>query len=119
MPFNTVLESSQEEKRVAATPSKIKPVRIPAVVKEDKTGFLALPVPMKNSVISIKSVGNLPLQGTNEFVSIAISRSLGESIIRHPTTPAALQPMPIAMYGHCRQSEVGSSDFPLHVLLLS
>lgn len=41
--------------------------------------------------------GNLPLQGTKLLVSIAISFSLGESIIRHPTTPAALQPNPMHM----------------------
>lgn len=35
------------------------------------------------------------LQGTKLFVSIAISRSLGESIILQPTQPAALQPNPI------------------------
>lgn len=40
---------------------------------------------------------NLPLHGTNEFVSIAIKRSLGELIMRHPVTPAALQPKPIHM----------------------
>ena len=39
--------------------------------------------------------GNLPLQGTKLFVKIAISLSLGESIILQPTTPAALQPKPM------------------------
>ena len=42
--------------------------------------------------------GNLPLQGTKAFVSIAINFSLGESIILHPTTPAALQPK---SHTHC------------------
>ena len=38
------------------------------------------------------SVGNLPLHGTKLLVIIAIKRSLGDSIIRHPMTPHALQP---------------------------
>ena len=45
--------------------------------------------------------GNLPLQGTKQFVSIAISFSLLESIILHPTTPAALQPNPIHIVNDC------------------
>lgn len=35
------------------------------------------------------------LQGTKLFVRIAINLSRGESIILHPTTPAALQPNPM------------------------
>ena len=45
--------------------------------------------------------GNLPLQGIKTFVSMAMSRSLGESIILHPVTPAALHPSPIAMVRAC------------------
>lgn len=41
--------------------------------------------------------GNLPLHGTKLFVKIAISFSLGEFIILHPTTPALLQPNPMHM----------------------
>jgi hypothetical protein len=41
--------------------------------------------------------GNLPLQGTKLFVIIAIKRSLGESMIRQPTIPAALHPKPMHM----------------------
>ena len=51
---------------------------------------------IKMVAIAIKK-GNLPLQGTKLFVRIAISLSLGESIILHPTTPAALQPNPMHM----------------------
>ena len=42
-------------------------------------------------------VGNLPLQGIKLLVRMAISRSRGESIIRQPVTPAALQPKPMHM----------------------
>ena len=56
--------------------------------------------PMKILAIVIKN-GNLPLQGTNAFVSIAINLSRGESMILHPTTPAALQPNPMHMVNAC------------------
>ena len=57
--------------------------------------------PIKNIVITEISMGNLPLQGTKLLVSmasIASSRSRGESIMRQPTAPAALQPKPIQMF---------------------
>lgn len=41
--------------------------------------------------------GYLPLQGTKELVTEAITLSLGDSIILVPTTPAALQPNPMHM----------------------
>ena len=41
------------------------------------------------------------MQGTNELVNMAIRRSLGESMMRQPTTPAALQPNPITVVRHC------------------
>ncbi len=41
------------------------------------------------------------MHGTKLLVSIAIRRSLGESIILHPVTPAALQPNPIAIVSAC------------------
>ena len=47
------------------------------------------------------SVGNLPLHGTKLFVTIAIKRSRGESIILQPTIPAALQPNPIHIVSAC------------------
>ena len=42
-----------------------------------------------------------PLQGTKTLVSTAISRSRGESMIRAPTIPAALQPKPMHMVSAC------------------
>ena len=44
---------------------------------------------------------NLPLHGMKTLVRMAISRSLGESIIRQPVIPAALQPSPIAIVRAC------------------
>ena len=49
----------------------------------------------------VSSRGNRPLQGMRLLVRMAMSRSLGESMILHPTTPAALQPRPMAMVRHC------------------
>lgn len=46
---------------------------------------------------SLCGCGNLPLQGTKLLVIIAIKRSLGESMIRQPTMPAALHPKPMHM----------------------
>ena len=56
---------------------------------------------VKNMVIIAIRVGNLPLQGTKLLVSMAISLSLGESIILQPIIPAALQPKPIHIVKAC------------------
>ena len=56
---------------------------------------------VKNIVDIAIKVGKRPLQGTNVFVSIAISLSLGESIILHPITPQALHPKPIHIVIAC------------------
>ena len=56
--------------------------------------------PIKIVEIAIKN-GNLPLQGIKLFVKIPINFSLFESIILHPTTPAALQPSPIHIVNAC------------------
>ena len=45
-----------------------------------------------------KNGGKRPLQGTRLFVRIAISRSRGLSMMRHPMTPAALHPNPMHMH---------------------
>ena len=55
-------------------------------------------------MIEIK-IGNLPLQGMKLLVKIAISRSLGESIILAPITPTALQPKFIIMVKACLPHE--------------
>lgn len=82
--------------RVMKIPRRIIPDRIPAdkIVENDPVA-----PPIKNMVIIAIMVGKRPLQGTKLLVIIAISRSLGESIIRQPTIPAALQPKPMHMSG--------------------
>ena len=65
---------------------------------------------VKNIVISVIKVGNLPLQGTKLLVSIAINLSLFELIILVPITPQALHPKPIHIVRDC---------FPLAQALLN
>lgn len=93
-PFSSVLDNTPETRNVINTPSTITAVSIIAA-RSVAPGPPS--VPMKNIVISAINVGNLPLHGTKLFVSIAISRSLGESMIRQPTMPAALHPNPMHM----------------------
>ena len=96
--MSIVLDSNFVEKNVIAIPSTITQVRITAESKEGKKPHA---VPTKNIEIIAISVGNLPLQGTKLFVSIARSFSRGESIILQPTIPAALQPKPMHMVSAC------------------
>lgn len=93
-PFKTVIERSHDARSVAATPRTITPSRI---IADEKDFPIPVTEAVKNIVIIVISDGNLPLQGTKLLVRIAIRRSLGESIIRHPVTPAALQPKPMHM----------------------
>ena len=97
-PFNKVFDKIFVAVNVDNIPNKITVVNS----KADKAESIRLLlVPIKNIVIIAMRAGNLPLQGTNEFVSIASKRSLGESMILQPTTPAALQPNPIHIVSAC------------------
>ena len=75
----------------------MKPVNIHPAARVPKE---AVPETKNISIIAI-SVGNLPLHGTKLLVIIAIKRSLGDSIIRHPMTPHAFQPKPIHIVSDC------------------
>lgn len=92
--MSRVSDNSFDTTKVAATPNKITSISISAVAS-DVNG--AITTPAKKIVISDIMAGNLPLHGTKELVIMAINRSRGESIIRHPVTPQALQPKPIHM----------------------
>ena len=87
-----VLLRTAEARSVIQTLNRTKAVRIPAAKK---------PFWEKNRLMSTIIAGNLPLQGTKALVRMAMSRSRGEAIIRHPVTPAALQPKPMAMVSTC------------------
>ena len=58
-------------------------------------------MPEKKMVATVIIAGNRPLHGMKLLVRIATSRSLLESMIRVPTTPAALQPRPMHMESAC------------------
>ena len=96
-PFSKVLDKTKDTKRVTRMPN----ITIPVT---QRAGIIpkAKPVPavIKMEEMAI-NVGNLPLHGTRLLVSTAIRRSLGDSIIRQDTIPAALQPNPIAIHKHC------------------
>ena len=95
IPLRMVLDKILDTKRVTIMANTNTPVRI-------ILDFKLLNVPTaKNMVMMAISPGNLPLHGTNALVRIAISLSLGESIILHPTTPHALQPRPMHIERAC------------------
>ncbi len=98
MPFRSVTESSQVTASVMPIPRRIIRVSSSAQRKEDQR---PLDIPAKKIAISAIRVGNLPLQGTKLLVRMARRRSLSESMIRQPVTPAALQPNPMAMHSAC------------------
>ena len=62
---------------------------------------MPLDIPIIRIEINVIIVGNLPLHGTKLFVTIASNLSRGESIILHPTTPAALHPKPMHIVSDC------------------
>ena len=95
-PFKIVLDNINDTINVIIIPSKIIPVRIMALINDEY-----LLVTIKNILIIAIRIGNLPLHGTKLLVRIAISLSLGESMILHPVTPAALHPNPIHIVSAC------------------
>ena len=97
-PRSIVAERNFEAAKVIPTPRSTAAVTI-AADSADSPNPPA--VPTKNTEARVRMNGNFPLQGTNAFVSIAMSRSRLLSIIRQPTIPAALHPNPIAMVSAC------------------
>ena len=90
MPRSTVAESNLDATSVRST--------LPATTTVNSRAPPAA-LPAKNAVHRKISKGNRPLHGANAFVRTAISRSRGESIMRHPVTPQALHPKPMHMVG--------------------
>ena len=95
-PRSSVAESSFETKKVIRMPRRMTAVSASAETAEESSPPAA---PTKNMLIMAMRVGKRPLQGTKLLVSMAISRSRGESMMRQPTIPAALQPKPMHMDG--------------------
>ena len=101
-PFNMVRDSSQEARKVAAMPKRMTPVsRRAARALEEK----APAAPVKNRVMRVRITGKRPLHGTKLLVRMAMRRSLGESMMRQPVTPAALQPKPMQRVSPCFPQE--------------
>ena len=97
-PFKIVLERSLDISKVINIPSKTIAKTTSVEIIEDVKPENILPI---NIVAIVIKNGNLPLQGTKEFVNIAISFSRGELIILAPITPAALQPNPMHIVSAC------------------
>ena len=98
MPFKMVLDSRRDTAKVIPTASAISSARSTADRTESSGAAM---LPKKNMDIMDMIVGKRPLQGTKLFVTAAISRSLGESMIRQPVTPAALHPNPMHIVNAC------------------
>ena len=80
-----------QTKRVMTTPSTRKPV-------SPRAARALLLSPGTRKAVSRKiSAPKRPLQGMKLLVATASFRSRGESMIRQPTTPAALHPRPMHM----------------------
>ena len=94
VPFSTVAVSSRVHPRVAATPSSSTPSRAAAPTRLP-------PCPTRNRVMRASRVGNFPLHGTRDEVSMAARRSRGLSMIRHPVTPQAVHPRLMHMVRAC------------------
>lgn len=101
-PFNTVLDRTFDVMRVTVIPSRIKHVSIHPAVSVPKEDA---PETKNTSIIAI-SPGKRPLHGTKLLVIIAIRRSLGDSIIRHPMTPQALHPNPMHMVRRLQYAKI-------------
>ena len=94
LPRSTVALSSHVAPNVSPTQSVSAAVSRSAAVS-------VLPLSEKNMVMSAMSAGKRPLHGMRLLVSTASSRSRSESMIRQPTTPAALQPSPMHIVSAC------------------
>ena len=92
-PFKSVWESIHETAKVINIPARTARSSSAEEATEPENPFDTA----KNIAIMDMSAGKRPLHGTKLLVSIAISLSLGESIIRQPVIPAALQPKPMHM----------------------
>ena len=97
-PFNIVLLKILDINNVITIPSN---TINKTVIVDTSEGFEFANIPPMNILDMVIKNGNLPLHGTNAFVRIDISFSLGESIILQPVTPQLLQPKPIHIVSAC------------------
>src|SRR5699024_596134 len=97
-PFKMVAESNLDTIRVTITPMTTISSTEKAATTEEYLWLKNLPIKIVEMLIMI---GKRPLQGTKLLVIIAISFSLGESIILVEIIPAALHPNPILIVKAC------------------
>ena len=91
VPRRRVTERNFDISRVMPTQSR----RTPTIAAADAVRL------SPRQVSAARRAGKRPLQGTSELVRMAIRRSRGESMMRHPVTPAALHPRPINIVRLC------------------
>ena len=91
-------ESSHDVANVSTTPNTATPITASAEIRPAQCAGTAPPTKIVATRIC---VGQRPLQIAKLFVMIAISRSRGLSMMRAATTPAALQPQPLAIVSAC------------------
>jgi len=96
--FSNVLDKNLETIKVSIIPNKT--IQVTVMVEINDTLKLVKKFVIKIVEIVIKN-GNLPLHGTKLLVKVAISLSLGDSIILVPTIPALLHPNPIHIVKAC------------------
>ena len=98
MPLRSVLDRRKEAKRAAPVQNK----RVPARTEGGQKGGGRASAPACGEQgDQCQEGGNFPLQGIRQEVRTAISFSLGESIMRQPVTPTALQPRLMHMVRAC------------------
>ena len=93
-PRRTVTESSLVDANVSSKDRTKIPVKLTAE-------NIVLRLQEKNMEDIAASIGNRPLHGVRQLVKMASKRSLGESMILQPTTPAALHPSPMLQVSAC------------------
>jgi hypothetical protein len=97
-PLSIVRASAHETTKVKSTPNI---ATATTANDENKPAiYSGTNEPMKIVAIRI-CVGQRPLHMAKLFVTMAIRRSRGLSMMRKDITPAALQPKPIAMVNDC------------------
>ena len=106
-PRRIVEASAFEVSSVIVTPSTMTAASTSEVISEET------PVtPAKKMADTVIIAGKRPLHGMKLLVRIAISRSRFESMMRAPTTPAALQPSPIHIVSACLPHALHLENMP-------
>jgi hypothetical protein len=93
-----LLERSHDTRNMKKTPKRATVTTAAAERRPPRWAGASVP---RNTEAMRICVGHLPLQREKLLVMMAMRRSLGLSMIRVATTPAALQPKPMHMVKAC------------------